>query len=62
MAVLVDEHVGGLDVAVHEPTPMRGVERFGDLREDRQGTLERQAALVPSSVRMSLPSTKRIAR
>jgi hypothetical protein len=31
---LVEEHVGGLHVPVHEATRMSGVERVGDLGED----------------------------
>jgi hypothetical protein len=33
---LVDEDVRGLDVTVDEPSPVRGVERLGDLGEDRR--------------------------
>ena len=32
-----DEHVRGLDVAVHEPRGVRGVEPVGDLGDDRRG-------------------------
>ena len=45
VAVLVDEHVGGLDVAMHEPAPVRGVERARDLGEDVERALGRQPAL-----------------
>ncbi len=31
-----DEHVRGLDVAVHEPARVRGVQRRADLRDDRR--------------------------
>ena len=35
--VLSDQDVGGLDVAVHQPDPVRGVQRRGDLLDDPDG-------------------------
>ena len=45
MAALVDEHVGGLDVAVHETALVRFIQRLGDLLEqpERATRLERPA-------------------
>ena len=42
-ALLDDEDVGGLDVAVHEPAGVRGVERAGDLGGQRHRTVDGQA-------------------
>jgi hypothetical protein len=41
----VEQDVGRLDVAVHEPARVRGVQRRGDLGDDRGGALGRQPAL-----------------
>ena len=48
-----DQDVGRLDVAVHEPAPVRGVERAADLRDDDAGRLEGQRAAIdhPAQVR-----------
>ena len=62
MAVLVDSMLRGLDVAVHEPAPVGGVERAGDLGEDASARSGASAPSRRSSVVRSLPSTKRIAR
>ena len=40
---LRDQDVRRLDVAVHEPAPVRGVERAGDLPDDAHGALGIQA-------------------
>jgi hypothetical protein len=37
--VRIDEDVSRLDVAVYEPPPVGGVERFGDLTDKSQSTL-----------------------
>ena len=42
-----EQHVGRLDVAVHEPGGVRGVERAGDLRDDPRRPLRRERALAP---------------
>ena len=42
----VDEDVPRLDVAVHEPPPVGGVERFGDLTDESQRTLGRKRPFV----------------
>ena len=39
VALLVEQDVARLDVAVHQPAPVGGVERFGDLRGDGDGPL-----------------------
>ena len=46
MLALVEQHVRRLDVPVHEPARMGGVERAGDLLEDADGVrrLERPLA------------------
>ena len=43
LPILRDQHVRRLDVAVHEPAPVRGVERAGDLPDDVHGALGIQA-------------------
>ena len=45
-ALLVEQDVGRLHVAVDEALRVRGVERVGDLRRDRHGPLRRQRALA----------------
>ena len=42
-----DQDVGRLDVAVHEPGGVRGVERVGDLGDDARGPRGLEAALAP---------------
>ena len=44
--VLVEEHVRRLDVPVHEPARVRGVERGRDLGADRDGALRLEAPLA----------------
>jgi hypothetical protein len=39
LALVGDQHVGGLDVAVDEPAAVRGVERAPDLPDDADGAL-----------------------
>ena len=48
---VVDEEVGGLDVSVHEPFRVRGIERVGDGRKQR----ERPGRLEGSPVLEHLP-------
>ena len=50
---LVQEHVGGLHVAVHETAAMGGIERFGDLAADAQCALGRELAL-PAQERLQV--------
>ena len=42
----VEQDVGGLDVAVHEPDGVRGVERGADLQRDARDAAGRDAALA----------------
>ena len=42
-----DEHVAGLDVAVHHAVGVRGVERLGDLGDQADGPLGRERAAAP---------------
>ena len=44
VVVLVEQDVGRLHVAVHEPAPVRGVEGAGDLGQDRERPLGRELA------------------
>ena len=46
VAVLVEQHVAGLDVPVHEPAAVGGVERVGDLGEQGEGALRAEPALA----------------
>ena len=69
-----DEHVAGLDVAVHEPERVRGVERRRDLVEQprgprrrerdqrRPGSARRSAASRGTGARRSLPRGRRARR
>jgi hypothetical protein len=48
-------HVAGLQVAMHDPLPVRSFQRGGDLRPDPQGGVERQrAAAEPVGERLAL--------
>ena len=60
-ALLVEQDVGRLHVAVDEPLRVRRVERVRDLRGDREGPLRGERALRASSALRSVPSTYRIA-
>ncbi len=46
MLALVEQHVGGLDVAVYEPSRMGGVQRVGDLRADGDRPRRLELSLV----------------
>ena len=44
------QDVAGLDVAVHQPGGVRGIERFGDLTHDLRRALGRQGAVAPQEL------------
>ena len=55
-----DQHVAGLDVAVHQPGRVRGVQRRGDLRDDVHDPPRRAAGRRRGEVRQVGPSTSRM--
>jgi hypothetical protein len=56
MVVLREQDVGGLDVAVHEPGGVRGVEGRGDLHHDRRGLADAERPRAPQPRGEVLPA------